>query len=170
MSKSDSARQRDRRYRERLRDRKREAGTLMPHGGQKGNVNGFRHGAYSLLALRTKANRPNGNSKLGRAFRAREREYLADMGGEQNASLAERQLANDNVWCDLLIATMDFQLETKRQLIRKGKPHPLIDLRMRIAAHRRDNYKLTGVKRVPPPTKTLEQILSETDNEQEQQP
>ena len=109
--------------------------------------------------MRTKG-RPNGNTKLGRAFRAREREYLADMGGEESASLAERQLANDSTWCDFIIATMDYQLQSKKQLIRKGKPHPLIELRMRVAAHRRDNYRLTGIQRVPPPQKTLEEILN----------
>jgi hypothetical protein len=158
--KPNPARERDRRYRERLRERKREAGTFKPHGGQKGNTNSVKHGAYGLLALRSKG-RPNGNTKLGRAFRSREREYLADLGGEQNASLAERQLANDNTWCDFIIATMDFQLQGKRQLTRKGKPHPLIDLRMRVAAHRRENYKLTGVKRTPPPQMSLEQYVTE---------
>jgi hypothetical protein len=166
VSKSAFARDRDRRYRERLRERKREAGTLMPHGGQKGNTNGFKHGAYSLIAMRTKG-RPNGNTRLGRAFRAIEREYLRDMGGEENASRAERQLANDNTWCDFIIATMDFQLENKRQLTRKGKPHPLIELRMRVAAHRRENYKIIGVKRTPPRAKTLEQILEEDEEESE---
>ena len=151
----------DRRYRERLRERKRADGTLKPRGGQKGNTNNFQHGAYSLLSLRTIGGRPNGNTKLGRAFRAREREYLRDMGGEEHASLAEKQLANDNVWCDFLIATMDHQLQNKAQLTRKGKPHPLIDLRMRVAAHRRKNYKLTGVKRTPPPAMTLEQYVAE---------
>jgi hypothetical protein len=124
----------------------------------------FKHGAYSLLAVRTKG-RPNGNTKLGRAFRAREREYLADMGGEENASLPEKQLANDNTWCDFILATLDFQLAGKRQLTRKGKPHPIIELRMRVAAHRRENYKLTGIKRVIK-TKTLDEILSEDQDEQ----
>jgi hypothetical protein len=122
----------------------------MPHGGQKGNVNGFRHGAYSLLAMRTKG-KPKGNTALGRAFRAREREYLQDMGGEENASLAKRQIANDSTWCDFMIATMDHQLESKRRLVVKGKPHPLMELRMRVAAHRRENYKLAGIERVAKP-------------------
>jgi hypothetical protein len=154
-----TARERDRHYRERRRQEKIQAGTLMPRGGQKGNTNGFRHGAYSLLAMRTKG-KPKGNTALGRAFRAREREYLQDMGGEENASLAKRQLANDNTWCDFMIATMDHQLETKRRLVIKGKPHPLIELRMRVAAHRRENYKLAGIERVTR-VKTLDEILKE---------
>ena len=176
MSKSSTARDRDRRYRERVRNQKRADGTLKPHGGQVGNTNNLNHGAYSLLAMRVKGSRPNGNSKLGRAFRSREREYLRDMGGEEHASLAEKQLANDNVWCDFLIATMDHQLQNKSQLTRKGKPHPLIDLRMRVAAHRRENYKLVGVKRAPPAVMTLEQYVaqkygnSQDDDGQEDQP
>jgi hypothetical protein len=134
----------------------------------KGSPKPFKHGAYSLLAMRTKG-RPNGNTKLGRAFRARERDYLRDMvGGEENASLAERQLANDSTWCDFIIATMDFQLQGKRQLTRKGKPHPLIELRMRVAAHRRENYKLTGIKRVVK-VQTLEELLAEDEPEAEQE-
>ena len=57
-----------------------------PGGAPKGNTSSFQHGAYSLLSMRTKG-RPNGNTKLGRAFRAREKEYLQDMvGGVENAS------------------------------------------------------------------------------------
>ena len=115
--------------------------------------------------MRINGSRPNGNTKLGRAFRAREREYLRDLGGEDNASLPQRQLCNDNVWCDLIIATIDYQLEGKRQLTRKGRPHPLIELRMRIAAHRRDNYKLTGIKRITK-TLTLQEILDQDDSEE----
>jgi hypothetical protein len=127
-------------------------------GAPKGNKNAVKYGLYSLVALSAKGSRPPGNTRLGRAFKARELEYLEDMGGEENSSLAERQLANDNTWCDFIIATMDFQLQNKRQLIRKGKPHPLIELRMRVAAHRRDNYKLTGLKRVSK-TPTLTDLL-----------
>jgi len=119
----------------------------MPAGAPKGNANGFQYGAYALLAIRTKG-RPNGNTKLGRAFRAQELQYMRDMGGEENLSTAERRIAADNVWCDLLIATMDNELATKKRLTRKGKPHPLIDLRIRIATHRRENFKLVGLKRV----------------------
>jgi hypothetical protein len=117
-------------------------------GGQPGNSNRLRHGVYSVLAMRAKGGRPNGNTKLGRAYRAREREYLADMGGEENTSLAERQLVSDSTWCDFVLATIDYQLQDKTRLTKKDRPHPLIDLRMRVAAHRRDNYKLLGTKRV----------------------
>ena len=93
---------------------------------------------------------------------------MQDIGGEGQASLAERQLANDNTWCDFIIATMDHQLQGKRQLIRKGKPHPLIDLRMRVAAHRRENYKLTGIKRVVKQV-TLQDLLNQdTGDDQDQ--
>ena len=63
----------------------------MPNGAPKGSANAFKYGAYALLAIRTKG-RPNGNTKLGRAFRLQELEYMRDMGGEENLSLAQRQL------------------------------------------------------------------------------
>jgi hypothetical protein len=145
-------------------------GISMPSGGQKGSANAFKYGAYALLAIRTKG-KPQGNTKLGRAFRARELEYMQDMGGEGNLSLAQRQTAADCTWCDLLIATMDNELATKKRLTRKGKPHPLIDLRMRTAAHRRDNYKLMGFKRVLPPPKSLADYMNEIQEDQpDQQP
>src|SRR5215813_10337371 len=133
-----------------------------PKGGQKGNTSGFKYGAYALLAIRTRG-RPSGNTKLGRAFKVQELQYMRDMGGEENLSLAERQIAADNVWCDLLIATMDNELATKKRLTRKGKPHPLIELRIRIASHRRENFKLVGLKRV---AKTVDwrSVLQEEDS------
>jgi hypothetical protein len=140
-------------------------GASMPKGPPKGSTNAFKYGAYALLAIRTKG-KPNGNTKLGRAFRARELEYMADMGGERTLSLAQRQTAADCTWCDLLIATMDNELATKKRLTRKGKPHPLIDLRMRTAAHRRDNYKLMGFKRVLPPPKSLADLMAEMQEEE----
>ena len=117
-----------------------------PGGAPKGSANHFQHGAYSLLAMRTKG-RPNGNTKLGRAFRARELEYLRDMGGEENTSLSERQLANDNAWCDFILSTVSNQMSRRKQFVRKGKPVPLIELWLRVAAHRRENYKLLGLQR-----------------------
>lgn len=121
--------------------------TKRPQGGQKGNTDHFKHGAYSLLAIRKKGERPNGNTKLGRAFRSQEREYIADLGGVEDLSLAMRQIINDTVWCDFLIATCDYQLRNRVRLTKKDRPHPLIDLRMRVAAHRRDNFRLIGLRR-----------------------
>src|SRR5262245_43372754 len=83
-----------------------------PKGSQKPGKT-FKHGAYSLLAMRTKDDRPDEGTELGDAFRAAENEYLRDLGGAENASRAMRMLVNDTVWCDLLVATMDFQLQDK---------------------------------------------------------
>ena len=108
----------------------------------------FKHGAYSLLAIRTKADRPDEGTELYETFVAREEEYLRDLGGADNASLAMRTLVNDTVWCDLFVATLDHQLDSRRQFTRKGKPVPIIDLRMKTSAHRRKNFRLMRLKRV----------------------
>jgi len=90
---------------------------------------------FSMLALREKrgSHLPM-NTSLGRAFGGREQEYLADIGGVESTSLAESQMVNDSTWCDFLILLLDFQLSTKRQIVRKGKPVASIELRMRLAA------------------------------------
>jgi hypothetical protein len=136
-----------------------------PRGALKGNTNGVQSGVYSLLAIRVReGNRPNGNTSLGRQFRAIEREYYADLGGEENLSRAERQMVGDTVWCDFMNAAIDANLSTKKTLTRKGKAHPLIDLRIKVAAHRRENYKLLGLKRVPKQVsweETLREIKAE---------
>src|SRR5262245_13956520 len=138
----------------------------MPGGSPKSNTKNFQSGAYSLLAIRIKG-KPDGNTKLGRAFRAKEREYSQDLGGDKDLSLAQQQIINDNVWCDFMIAAMDFELQNKKRMTRKGRPHPLIDLRMRVAAHRRENYKLMGLKRVLPPPKTLADYMREIAEEEQ---
>jgi hypothetical protein len=66
---------------------------VVPRPSVGGNANAFKYGAYALLAIRTKGG-PNGNTKLGRAFRARELEYMQDMGGEENLSLPKTSAEN----------------------------------------------------------------------------
>ena len=48
----------------------------------------------------------------------------------------------------------------------EGKPHPLIELRVRIAAHRRDNFKLLDLKRNVR-TKSLDEVLAEMNDDSE---
>jgi len=107
----------------------------------------YRHGMYSLLAMRTSRDRPSLETRLGRAFKAAEQEYVRDLGGEESMSRAMRQLINDTTWCDFFVATLDYQIQDRRQFTRDGKPIPIIELRMRIASHRRENYRLLGLER-----------------------
>jgi hypothetical protein len=141
--------------------------SVKPKGPPKGSANGFKYGAYSLLAMRVRG-RPNGNTRLGRAFRALEKEYWQDLGGVESMSLSQRRLVEDNVWCDFMVAVIDYDLQGRKQLTRKGKPLPLIDLRIRVAAHRRDNYKLLGLKRVAK-TVSWEDYLEDIKQETRQQ-
>jgi hypothetical protein len=50
-----------------------------------------------------------------------------------------------------------------KSVIRKGRPHPIVDARTRLAAHRRENLRLLGLKRVAK-TLTLNEILAKDDD------
>ncbi len=112
--------------------------------GPPGNSNAIKHGLYGLMAMRKKG-KPNGRTSFGKAFRGAEQEYITAYGGDP--SPMETTLITDTVWCDFYIIVIDGDLVGKR-LIRKGRPHPLLEIRLRLAAHRRENLKTLGLKRV----------------------
>ena len=116
----------------------------MSRGGPVGNQKALKHGLYGLMALRKKG-KPNGRTSFGKAFRGAEQEYITAYGGDP--SPMETTLITDTVWCDFYIILIDGDLVGKR-LIRKGRPHPLLEIRLRLAAHRRENLKALGLKRV----------------------
>jgi hypothetical protein len=130
-------------------------------GAPKDNANALKHGLYGLMALRKKG-KPNGRTTFGKAFRASEQEYISAYGGDPSPMQA--RLITDTVWCDFYIIVIDNDLMGKR-LHRKGRPHPLLDIRLRIRAHRRENLKTLGLKRV---AKTL--TVSELLNGHDEQP
>src|SRR5262245_17289941 len=113
-------------------------------GAPRGNTNGIQSGLYALMRLR-KSGKPNGRTAFGKAFFKRESEYTLMYGGDP--SPAERTLIMDTVWCDFYVAAIDLDLAGKK-LNRRGKPHPLIDIRVRLASHRRENLKSLGLRRV----------------------
>ena len=116
----------------------------MPRGGPIGNQHALKHGLYSLQALRKRGN-PDRRTSFGKAFREAEQEYIVAYGSD--VSPMESRIINDTVWCDFYLIAIDADLIGKR-LTRKGRPHPLLEVRLKIAAHRRENFKLLGLKRV----------------------
>jgi hypothetical protein len=114
------------------------------HAGPLGNKHNLKHGLYSLMAQR-KNGKPNGRTAFGKAFKARELEYIEAYGGD--VSPMERTLITDTVWHDFYVATIDAEI-AKSGLMNGGEAHPLLELRPRFAAHRRENIKLMGLKRV----------------------
>jgi hypothetical protein len=129
-------------------------------GAQPGNMNASFHGVYALMRWRRRHGLPDGRTAFGRNFKEREKEYTQALGSDLSPMLAT--LVEDTVWQDFYIATCDSYLSQLRQFIRKGKAHPLVDVRVKLANSRRENLKLMGFKRAPKEVETLENYISRT--------
>jgi hypothetical protein len=76
-------------------------------------------------------------------------------------------IIEDTVWSDFYIATYDQYLSGLKSTVRKGRPRPIVDARARLAAHRRENIKLMGLKRISK-TLTVADMLNGHDEAQQQ--
>lgn len=115
-------------------------------GGPPRNTKAVKHGVYSLTAARKRA-RVDRRTSFGKAFEARKKEYAAHLGGDQLSAM-ELTIVEDTVWTDFYTAAYDAYLSSLKSVIRKGRPHPIVDARTKLAAHRRENLKTLGLKRV----------------------
>src|SRR5262245_38772178 len=130
-------------------------------GGPPGNQFALKHGVRGLQNKR-KHGKLDKRTSFGRAFEARKREYIAHLGGDKLSAM-ELAIIEDTVWTDFYTMAYDVYLSGLKSVIRKGRPHPIIDARTRLAAHRRGNLQLLGLKRVAK-TLTLDDILSKEDD------
>ena len=94
---------------------------------------------------------------FGQAFGKRVAEYVSHLGGDLSAM--ELAIVEDTVWTDFYTAAYDAYLSSLKSVIRKGRPHPIVDARTKLAAHRRENLKTLGLKRVAK-TLSLTEILA----------
>jgi len=101
---------------------------------------------YSLTAAR-KRGKIDRRTTFGKAFEARKKDYVDDLGGD--LSVMELTLVEDTVWDDFYAAAYDAYLSSLKSIVRKGRPHPIVDARTKLAAQRRENIKTLGLKRVP---------------------
>jgi hypothetical protein len=113
--------------------------------GPPGNKNAVKHGVHSLTAMR-KRGKIDRRTSFGRAFEARKKEYMGDLGDD--ASVMLHGIVEDTVWTEFYIASYDQYLAGLKSIICKGRPHPITEARTRLAAHKRENIKLMGLKRV----------------------
>jgi hypothetical protein len=105
-----------------------------------------KHGVYSLTAAR-KSGKLDKRTSFGKAFERRKAEYVSHLGSDQLSAM-ELAIVEDTVWTDFYTAAYDLYLSGLKSVIRKGRPHPIVDARTRLAAHRRENLKTLGLKRV----------------------
>jgi hypothetical protein len=96
-------------------------------------------------------------TSFGQLFERCKREYIAHLGGDVSAM--ELRIIEDTVWTDFYTTNYDVYLSSLKSTVRKGRPHPIVDARTRLAAHRRENLKLLGLKRVAK-TLSLNEILT----------
>jgi hypothetical protein len=132
-------------------------------GGPPGNQKA-EHGVYSLTAARRRG-KIDKRTSFGRAFERRKAEYVAHLGGDQLSAM-ELAIIEDTVWTDFYTTAYDLYLSSLKSVIRKGRPHPIVDARTKLAAHRRENLKTLGLKRVAK-TLSLHEILAKDDDKPE---
>jgi len=125
--------------------------------GPPGNLNAFKHGVLAL-DRRLKEGRLDGRSSISKALRAKEQELVTALGGDPSPQ--EMALISDTAKTMLYIASLDVYLTGLKTLVRKGKVHPVLSERVRLAGHLRENLKTLGLKRVSK-TLTLEEMFAE---------
>jgi hypothetical protein len=128
-------------------------------GGPPGNQHAKKHGVRGLQIAR-KVGKIDKRTSFGQAFERRKRDYIAHLGGDLSAM--ELTIVEDTVWNDFYISHYDVYLSKLKSTVRKGRPHPIVDARNRAAAHRRENLKLLGLKRVAKAL-SLHEILAKDD-------
>jgi hypothetical protein len=129
--------------------------------GPPGNQNHLTHGV-SILKRARKVGKIDKRTSFGQAFERRKREYVAHLGGDQLSTM-ELAIIEDTVWTDFYVTAYDVYLSSLKSVIRKGRPHPIVDARTKLAAHRRENLKTLGLKRVAK-TLSLTEILAKDDD------
>ena len=132
--------------------------------GPPGNLNGVRHGLYSLRALLS-GDGLDQRTSLYKALREKERELISSLGGEPSPQ--EKAIIADTVKTMLFLGSLDHYLTGLKSLVRKGRVHCVLSERTRLAAHMRENLKTLGLKRVAKPL-TLADLLAEGDDEPNQ--
>lgn len=130
-------------------------------GGPPGNQKAKKHGVRGLQIAR-KVGKIDKRTSFGQAFERRKREYVAHLGGDQLSAM-ELAIIEDTVWTDFYTTAYDLYLSKLKSVIRKGRPHPIVDARTRLASHRRENLKTLGLKRVAK-NLSLTEILTKDDD------
>ena len=115
-------------------------------GGPPGNQKAVKHGLHCLKRMR-KSGKLDKRTSFGKAFEAGRAEYVSHLGGDQLSAM-ELAIIEDTVWTDFYTTAYDLYLSSLKSVIRKGRPHPIVDARTRLASHRRENLKTLGLRRV----------------------
>jgi len=113
-------------------------------GGPPGNKHALVHGLHSYKAM-LDGDGLDQRTSLFKALREKEQELVIALGGDPSPQ--ERAIISDSVKNMLYIASLDNYLMKLKSLVRKGRPHPVLDMRTKLAAHLRENLKSIGLQR-----------------------
>src|SRR2546422_9291039 len=114
--------------------------------GPPQNKNAMQHGLHFYKRLLS-GDGLKRSTALYRALAAKEQELVVALGGDPSPQ--EKALIGDTVKTMLFIGSLDHYLLGLKSLVRKGRPHPVIAERTRLATHMRDNLKAIGLKLGP---------------------
>ena len=84
-------------------------------------------------------------TSLYKALRDKEQELISSLGGDPSPQ--EQAIIANSVKNMLSVASLDNYLMQLKSLVRKGRPHPVLDMRTKLAAHLRENLKALGLHR-----------------------
>lgn len=112
--------------------------------GPPGNKNRQTHGYHSLVATLNKGHLDK-RTLLGRFQMEKERELAAALGGDPSPQ--EVFLIADTVKTLLYLGCLDTYLTGLKSAVRKGRVHPVLTERFRLAGHIRENLKTLGLHR-----------------------
>lgn len=124
--------------------RKCVGGSRPGAGAPPGNLNALKHG-ITALDRRLKADRLDRRSFVYKWVKSRVAEYVSALGGDPSPQ--EKAIIWDTAMMDFYISQVDAYFSRVR-IIRKGRSHPILTERTRLAAHRRENLKTLGLKRI----------------------
>src|SRR5215813_6033207 len=132
------------------------------HGGPVGNQKGLKHGYYSLVRFIKK---PGGaldrRTILGKMLTETEQQLEADLGGD--LSTAQLMLVEDVALDTLLLRGLNKKIVDVMP-VRKGKSHPVYQLRAQLIAQRGEHLKLLDLKRFTKTLRAFHEILAKDDD------
>jgi len=126
-------------------------------GASRGNKNAFKHGLnhYKRMLSGDGLKR---STALYHALAAKDNELSVALGGDPSPQ--ERIIIADTVKTLLFLGSLDAYLTQLKSLVRKGRIHPVLGERVRLAGHLRENLRTLGLKRVVK-TLTFEEAIAE---------
>lgn len=121
-----------------------ENGRKRAGGAPRGNKNRQTHGYYSLVATLNKGHLDK-RTLIGRYQMDKEDEIAKALGGDPSPQ--QSILITDTVKTMLYLGCLDTYLVSLKSAVRKGRVHPVLTERFRLAGHIRENLKTLGLER-----------------------